>query len=34
MSPAKTLSDGTRPVIPSECEGTKRISPFARNDKG
>ena len=24
--------DGARPVIPSECEGSKRISPFGRND--
>jgi hypothetical protein len=27
--------DGPRPVIPSECEGSKKkISPFGRNDKG
>ena len=36
ISPAKAprrKGDGLLPVMPSECEGSKKISPFGRNDK-
>jgi hypothetical protein len=28
----RTQSDGPSPVIPNECEGSEKISPFGRND--
>src|SRR4030095_6568899 len=28
----RTQSDGSSPVIPNECEGSEKISPFGRND--